>query len=73
MCAGSPPSVRAAWHVGCAGWLLIGIALSWASPLSAASPPRADGIDRSHPLGLEYYQPYGIVSTAYVTPHVKWG
>ena len=39
----------------------------------AASPPRSDGIDRSHPLGLEYTQPYGILGMDYETPHVKWG
>lgn len=39
----------------------------------AASAPRSDGFDRSHPLGLDYRQPYGILSTKYETPHVKWG
>jgi|GEM_PF-3265522 len=30
-------------------------------------------IDRSHPLGLDYRQPYGILTTKYQTPHVEWG
>jgi len=47
-------------------WISIGAAV-------AASPPRDDGIDRSHPLGLEYTQPYGILGMDYETPHVRWG
>ena len=57
-------------HARCC-WALVVCAA--AVPVSAASPPRADGIDRSHPLGLEYYQPYGMLSTTYETPHVRWG
>lgn len=49
-------------------WIVVsaGVAL-------AQSPPRDVDIERSHPLGLEYYQPYGMVRTDYETPHVKWG
>lgn len=33
----------------------------------------SDTYDRSHPLGLDYWQPYGRFSMDYQTPHVKWG
>ena len=55
----------------CVAWLFLSAAAGGA--VLAAAPPRADGIDRSHPLGLAYYQPYGMVSTRYATPHVAWG
>jgi hypothetical protein len=32
-----------------------------------------DAIDRSHPLGLDYRQAYGILTTKVQTPHVEWG
>ena len=44
-----------------------------ASPMgTAVAASRSENIDRSHPLDFEYWQPYGIVTTAYETPHVKW-
>ena len=39
---------------------------------TAVAASRSENIDRSHPLDFEYWQPYGIVTTAYETPHVKW-
>ena len=32
-----------------------------------------DMYDRSHPLGLDYWHPYGRFSMEFETPHVKWG
>lgn len=29
-------------------------------------------VDAAHPLGLNENHPYGIISNAYETPHVKW-
>jgi len=31
------------------------------------------GPGRGHPMGLDPWQPYGILSTEYETPHVRWG
>ena len=31
-----------------------------------------DVYDRSHPLGLDYWHPYGRFSMDFETPHIKW-
>ena len=37
-----------------------------------ASVPASQRMEWEHPMGLDRWQPYGILSTAHETPHVEW-
>ena len=49
------------------GLILLHVML--AMPLVPAS---GDVYDRSHPLDLDYWHPYGRFSMEFETPHIKW-
>ncbi len=53
--------------------LLAMVILSVLGTGAFAASAKPDTIDRTHPLGLDYRQTYGVLTTKYQTPHVEWG